>query len=108
MAGLDPAIHTVGLSDADPPSARKLSITPPIAWGIAVLVAASLMPGTMLPDAILPAGDGTSGFGNTLLFLLVALIVTVTGVVIGLRRKERYRWLGYVALALWVLPVVVV
>jgi len=31
MAGLDPAIHTVGLSDADPPSARKLSITPPIA-----------------------------------------------------------------------------
>jgi hypothetical protein len=79
----------------------------PISLGIAVLAAASLMPVTMLMDAMrTPGGDGYSGFGNTLLFLLVALVITVTGVVIGLRRKERFPWLALVALALWVLPVV--
>jgi predicted membrane channel-forming protein YqfA (hemolysin III family) len=81
--------------------------TPPIAFGIAILAAASLMPVTMLMDAMRsPGGDGYSGFGNTLLFLLAALVITVTGVVMGLRRKERFPWLAYVALALWVVPLV--
>ncbi len=52
MAGLDPAIQTLGLCDMDPTPARKPPVAPPIALGIAVLAAASLAPGTMLLDAI--------------------------------------------------------
>lgn len=88
----------------DPQSTQRS----PISLGIATLAAASLMPVTLLMDATrTPGGDGYSGFGNTLLFLLVALVITVTGVVMGLRRKERFPWLAFVALALWVLPLVV-
>ncbi len=89
------------------PAQRPPIAPPPISLGIAVLAAASLMPVTMLMDAMrTPSGDGSSGFGSTLLFLLAALVITVTSAIIGLQRKERFPWLAYVALALWVLPVV--
>lgn len=81
---------------------------PPVAFGIATAAAASVLPVAWLMDqAVGQGGDGLGGFGAISLFLLAALAATVTGVAVGYRRKERFPWLAQVALALWLLPVVV-
>jgi hypothetical protein len=79
---------------------------PPIAYIIAVLASGSIMPFAMLLDAMrVPGGDGLQGFWEMVLFLIVAIIVTIVAVIIGKRRNERFSWLILLALALWVVPI---
>ncbi len=78
---------------------------PPIGFAIAVAAAASLVPGIAFLDGLLTGGgDGFRGAGNTVLFLLAALIITLGGVIAGFRRNEKHRWLSLVALVLWLVP----
>ncbi|MFT3671556.1 hypothetical protein [Aestuariivirga sp.] len=80
----------------------------PIAFLIAVVAAGSVIPVVALMDAIYQqGGDGLGGAGAMMLFMIAAIVLTVGGVIMGFRRREKFAWLSYVALALWVLPVVV-
>ena len=79
---------------------------PPIAFIIATLAAASIIPFAMYLDStITPGGDGYQNFGTMVLFLLVTAVLTVGGIIVGFVRKEKYRWLALVAVVLWVLPI---
>jgi hypothetical protein len=77
----------------------------PVAFIIAVLAAGSIMPFAMLLDALrAPGGDGLQGFWEMVLFLIVALIVTIVSIIMGLRRNEPFKWLIVIAAALWIAP----
>ena len=78
---------------------------PPIGYGISVLAAASVLPVILLVDATMgPGGDGYGGAGAMVLYFVLALVLSVGGAIAGARRGERFHWLAYVALALWILP----
>jgi hypothetical protein len=82
-----------------------MNLKPPVAFIIAVLAAASVMPFMKLMDAMTsPGGDGLSNMWMGALFLGLALLATIAGIIAGLLRKEKYSWLALAALALWVLP----
>lgn len=96
--------------DTSPEHAYTAAMTgiapkPPRAFLVAVAAAASIMPVGLLLDRLAPAGgDGYGNFGTMALFLLVVLALTLGGIIMGLRRNERHKWLALAALALLVLP----
>lgn len=91
-------------SPYSPPMEQKS----PIAFLIAVVAAGSVIPVVALMDAIYQqGGDGLGGAGAMMLFMIAAIVLTAGGVIMGFRRREKFAWLSYVALALWGLPVVV-
>ncbi|MBL8790818.1 MAG: hypothetical protein JNM45_09975 [Rhizobiales bacterium] len=77
----------------------------PIGFAIAVAAAAAVLPVILLVEATTSRGDGYGGAGAMLLAMVLALGLTVGGVVVGFRRGERFSWLAIVAVLLWCMPI---
>jgi hypothetical protein len=83
--------------------------TSPWGFGIALAAAASVMPFAWWLDSNgSSGGDGLQNFGTMVLFLGVAALLTVGGVIAGYWRSESQRWLAALALVVWLAPLVLV